>query len=173
MTTQKAIATLREKMGLTQSEFAGKLGVTITSVSRYENGREPSAQILKKLAAAAEAAQLIHLRDFFISNWRAGIVARIEKLPSSGTGRHIPLDEMKRWAGMARHLAGLVQNLQEGYTAVISKCHLDPKDAHVVQSCHRNMWSIWKDLLPQIYNSIEPYINEPIKEKEKTDEGTK
>src|SRR5271154_6425055 len=97
MTTAVAIATLREKMDLKQPELAEKIGVTITSISRYENGRRPNRQVLKKLAAVAEDAKLNDLRDIFTAKWKARIAARLKRLPSSGTERGVPLDDLKRW----------------------------------------------------------------------------
>ena len=44
------IKTLRNKMFLTQSEFAKELGVSIASVARWETGEnEPTMKIKKKL----------------------------------------------------------------------------------------------------------------------------
>ena len=44
------IKTLRNKMFLTQSEFAKELGVSIASVARWETGEnEPTMKVKKKL----------------------------------------------------------------------------------------------------------------------------
>lgn len=44
------IKTLRNKMFLTQSEFAKELGVSIASVARWESGEnEPTMKVKKKL----------------------------------------------------------------------------------------------------------------------------
>lgn len=44
------IKTLRNKMFLTQTEFAKELGVSIASVARWESGEnEPTMKIKKKL----------------------------------------------------------------------------------------------------------------------------
>lgn len=46
------IKTLRNKMFLTQSEFAKELGVSIASVARWETGEnEPTIKVKKKLNA--------------------------------------------------------------------------------------------------------------------------
>jgi transcriptional regulator with XRE-family HTH domain len=102
VTTAKAIATLREKMNVSQQAFAGVLEVTVTSVSRYENGREPSDRVLKKLAALAESKELGHLRDIFNAKRRAGIVTRNENLPSAGTQRRVPVQELAVWYGLLK-----------------------------------------------------------------------
>ncbi|MGI9070749.1 MAG: helix-turn-helix domain-containing protein [Bryobacteraceae bacterium] len=102
MTTAKAIATLREKMDVSQQAFADVLGVTVTSVSRYENGREPSDRVLKKLAALAESKELGYLRDIFAANRRAAIVTRNENLPSAGTQRRVPVQELAVWYGLLK-----------------------------------------------------------------------
>ena len=46
----KNIKKLREKMLLTQQEFADFLGVSFNSISRYENGKfEPTMKIKRQL----------------------------------------------------------------------------------------------------------------------------
>ncbi len=46
----KLVKKLREKLILTQNEFAGLLGVNYTSVSRWENGSfEPTIKIKRKI----------------------------------------------------------------------------------------------------------------------------
>lgn len=47
-----AIKTLRKKMSLSQEEFAKVLGVSFSSINRWENGRhEPTTIIKRKLKA--------------------------------------------------------------------------------------------------------------------------
>ena len=41
MEIAEAIVVLRERMGIKQIDLADRLGVTVTSISRYENGRQP------------------------------------------------------------------------------------------------------------------------------------
>jgi len=88
-----------------QHELAARLGVTSTSVSRYENGREPSRQVLKKLADVAEFAGVVPLRDFFEDKRRREIVARIENLPSGGTQRRVTVEDIAQWAAIAEDIA--------------------------------------------------------------------
>ena len=50
MDYQKLIKKLREKLVLTQQEFAVLLGVSFTSVNRWENGKhEPTIKIKRKI----------------------------------------------------------------------------------------------------------------------------
>ena len=51
MTYAEAIKKLRNKMLLTQMEFAEHLGVSFASINRWETGRfEPTMKIKRKLA---------------------------------------------------------------------------------------------------------------------------
>ncbi|MCB0833545.1 MAG: helix-turn-helix transcriptional regulator [Bacteroidetes bacterium] len=46
----KLVRSLRERLGITQEQLASKLGVTFTSVNRWENGRtKPSPLALKRI----------------------------------------------------------------------------------------------------------------------------
>ena len=50
MDYQKSIKELREKMILSQTEFAKELGVSFASVNRWENGQfEPTIKAKRKL----------------------------------------------------------------------------------------------------------------------------
>ena len=50
MDYQKSIKELREKMILSQTEFAKELGVSFASVNRWENGQfEPTIKVKRKL----------------------------------------------------------------------------------------------------------------------------
>jgi transcriptional regulator with XRE-family HTH domain len=98
MTTAEAIAKLREKMRLNQTQFATKLGVTITSVSRYENGREPKPDVLRRLATLSQEAGVSHLHDFFQAMRRSGIIYSVEKLQSAGGARRVSLGDLALWA---------------------------------------------------------------------------
>jgi transcriptional regulator with XRE-family HTH domain len=109
--TGKAIEALRSKLGDSQYVFAKRLGTTVTTISRYENGHiEPSEEVLLKLAALAESAGEAHLRDTFESQRRAGIVARVESLPSPGTQRRVSLDDLKYIAAVARNVHDDLEN---------------------------------------------------------------
>jgi transcriptional regulator with XRE-family HTH domain len=117
-------------VGISQVEFAARLRTTITTVSRWENGRsEPNREALKKLAKMASDAGLQALRDFFEAQGRAAIAARIAKLPSAGTGRHVAVADLERWSEEQRALAflirGLAKVLSELPTATLANVLVD------------------------------------------------
>ena len=111
MRTAEAITTLREKIG-SQRSLAQKLGVTITSVSRYENGRQPTRKVLRTLAEIADTAGLGHLGEIFQAEYRASVVGRIESLRSTGTERPVPLDDLKRWSSDLQNLQLSIRDMQ-------------------------------------------------------------
>jgi transcriptional regulator with XRE-family HTH domain len=143
VTVKRAIATLRSEIGITQQQLAQKLGVTVTTVSRYENGREPRREILEVLAALAESAGIGRLRDFFETKRRAAIVARIHKLPSSGTQRRISLDDLKYWSAYLNMTA-----------RDITKLHIEDP---VAKEYLRNAAFV----MSHVRDKIEVYVDEP------------
>jgi transcriptional regulator with XRE-family HTH domain len=49
------IATIRKEKGFSQTELAGKVGITYAQIGRYEiKGAQPAADILKKIADALD-----------------------------------------------------------------------------------------------------------------------
>jgi len=92
--TAEAIAKLREKMGVNQIQFAIKLGVTVPTVSRYEHGRKPKEDVLRRLADLSEEAGAPHLRGLFQAMRRSGIASNVEKLSSAGAARRVPVDDL-------------------------------------------------------------------------------
>lgn len=110
MTTAKAIAMLRGKLGLTQEQFAKKLGISLFSVSRYEGGRPPNREIMKKLASLAEKENLEDISEFFQRARRIDITSSYKNRPSAGTGRHVPLGDLKVWSV---RLSSIVDSIQE------------------------------------------------------------
>ncbi|WP_437659015.1 helix-turn-helix domain-containing protein [Sorangium sp. So ce1182] len=54
-TGSMSLKVLREKLGLSQAELGGKLGLARSSVANYENGRSPLSQRLRKWIAKHEA----------------------------------------------------------------------------------------------------------------------
>jgi transcriptional regulator with XRE-family HTH domain len=165
MTTGKAIAALREKLRITQRELADRLGVTVTSISRYENGKEPSRQVLARLADLAESSTLNFLRDIFAAKRRAGIVARLESLPSAGTQRRVSLDDLKRWESAPQFLADELLQVREVYMDIIRKHPIDALDQQRLGATNRRFFLL-KDALLDLSHWIEPYISIP-KQKEK------
>ena len=104
MTTAKAISMLREKLGSTQEQFAKKLGVSLFSVSRYEGGRPPSRKIMKNLAGLAAEQNLDDIREFFERARRIDITSSYKNRASAGTGRHVPLSDLKAWSTRLRSI---------------------------------------------------------------------
>lgn len=54
------IRRLRESMGLSQAQFAERLGVDRTSVAHFENGRKPRkalAAVIERMSAEAKFAR--------------------------------------------------------------------------------------------------------------------
>lgn len=53
MTTGQRIKAARRKVGLTQTELAGKLGISFQSIAQWENDlRNPKLETLQKIASA-------------------------------------------------------------------------------------------------------------------------
>jgi transcriptional regulator with XRE-family HTH domain len=157
MSTAEAIATLRQKLKDKQTTFAERLGVTLTSVSRYENGREPSRQVLKKLADVAAAEKLNDLRDIFTAKWKASITARLKSLRSAGTERSVPLDDLKRWHAAPQFIREKLLEAMEIYRSITVK----PSDQQRLVNANRLVSAIIHNFLPQVSNSLELYINIP------------
>jgi transcriptional regulator with XRE-family HTH domain len=93
----QAIRKLREKLNHDQGELATKLGVTVTTISRYENGREPSAKVLNKLAVMAREAKEQYLAEVFAVRRQADILSRNGNLPSPGTSPRVARTDLERW----------------------------------------------------------------------------
>lgn len=109
------ISSLREKMGISQQELADKLGVTVTSISRYENGREPDRQVLRRLAEIAREAKLRQLQTAFEEGWRAAIAEKLDNLPSAGTQRRVSVADLEYWQWVAQET---VRSIQIALTAM-------------------------------------------------------
>lgn len=59
---QKAVCELRDKLVMTQTEFAKYLGVSFASINRWENGTNKPTTSVKK--------RLLHYAKRTILNWR-------------------------------------------------------------------------------------------------------
>jgi transcriptional regulator with XRE-family HTH domain len=114
-TTAKAIMSLREKLGLTQQQFAERLGVSPFSVSRYEGGREPSREVIGKLSRLAAAAKLDSIHGFFQHKREIEIKESYKNLPSKGTGRHIPLGDLKTWSAFLRKITENLETAKRSF----------------------------------------------------------
>lgn len=67
MTVPEAVKKLRTALGLTQQEFSNRLGLAVTSVSRYETGYSaPTLAVLRQLEKMARETGREDLANFFI-----------------------------------------------------------------------------------------------------------
>ena len=157
----KAVEMLRRKLGDSQRAFAKRVETTVTTVSRYENGRiEPSEQALRKLATIAESAGLKDLQDFFENQRKLGIIARVESLPSAGTQRRVSLDDLKRWQAVPHFAAQELRGLQQGYWDML-KHPLDPAEEKRLGQINHLFSALINNVLLDLSRQIEPYINLP------------
>jgi transcriptional regulator with XRE-family HTH domain len=88
-----AIRELRVQLGLSQFQFASELGITPTSIYRYEAGTSvPNAEVLSRLLQNAVSHQLFDVARDFASAWsdRTGLTFSIQ---GSQTGKNDPLLE--------------------------------------------------------------------------------
>ena len=46
--TRSLIRTLRQQLGMTQEEFAHRLGITVATVNRWENGHNSPTRLARK-----------------------------------------------------------------------------------------------------------------------------
>jgi len=141
VSTADAIVKLRKKLGYTQQRLADLLGVTVVTISRYENGREPKSKALKRLADLAEWAQAKHLQDIFAAKLKGHVAAKLENLPSEGAERRIPKFWFELW--MARQ-----EEIFRATTGLIRKgADLSAKDRRMVLEGIRGLAEqTWKDL---------------------------
>lgn len=59
MEYSKILKQIREKLFLTQQELAGQLGVSFSSINRWETGKnEPSLKCKKRIFELAKATQI-------------------------------------------------------------------------------------------------------------------
>jgi transcriptional regulator with XRE-family HTH domain len=65
----RAVRMLRERLGLTQAQFAKKLGKHTTTVVRYETSRPPTGPILLALADLAREARILALEGCFMASF--------------------------------------------------------------------------------------------------------
>lgn len=96
MTEAEALKRLTEKVG-GRRDLAQRLGITPTSIYRYEHGSKVSTEILKRLSKVAKDEKVEYLEQFFSAQWQAAIVGRVEALQSPGKQRPISLSDLKRW----------------------------------------------------------------------------
>jgi transcriptional regulator with XRE-family HTH domain len=144
MSTGEAISKLREKLGQNQKEFAETLGVTVTTVSRYENGREPTSRVLEILASLAEKAGARHLGELFAAKRRSDIANRVENLSSAGSARRVSAWELQALR-RGLHVLELSRNIVSQYV---------PKDIHGY-----DVVAIMTETLERMQEIVEPYVD--------------
>ena len=144
MSTAEAVSRLREKLGQNQKEFAETLGVTITTISRYENGREPTSSVLEKLASLSDKAGVAYLRDLFAAKRRSDIANRVENLSSAGSARRVSAWELEALR-RGLHVLELSRNVVSQYV---------PKD---IQGY--NVVAIMTETLERMQEIVEPYVD--------------
>lgn len=108
MKSHTAIHWLRTKMGKNQTEFAALVGVTATSISRYENGHEPNSETFAKLAEVANHAGAPNLREFFTTQRCRGITKMIKHLGSPGAALRISRRDLQLWQNLFTKICALL-----------------------------------------------------------------
>jgi transcriptional regulator with XRE-family HTH domain len=109
--TAKAIVLLRQQMGLSQAQLAALLSVTPGSVTRYENGAAPRREVIRKLAGLGALAQIDSVVSLFLQQRRVDVEASYKGRQSSGTGRHVPVRDLRIWHA---HLGAILDRLNKG-----------------------------------------------------------
>jgi transcriptional regulator with XRE-family HTH domain len=156
MSTSLAIAKLRKKLDYTQKQFADIIGVTVVTVSRYENGREPAANVLQRLAHLAAKVKAKHLHDLFVAKLQGDLASRMENLPSAGAERRIPKFLIELWIHRQ-------EQIFRGCTGLLRRNDLTSSERKVVlEGIRRSAETTWKDLrgfladsLPDLYPNEE------------------
>ena len=148
MTVAKAISALRRKLQCTQVEFAKKLEVKPVTISRYENGRQPRSQVIKRLADLAEEAGAPHLRDLFEATWKGGVVSKIDNLPSPGAERRIP----KHWIELWLYRQKLIFRASTG---------LMKKGAHLTASQRSEVYEGIRKEAERTWRDLRTFLREP------------
>lgn len=88
---------LRKELGLNQSQMSKSVGVTVVSLSRYENGREPKGKPLLKLIELADKAGLEDIKSSLEKKHASDASSRVKRLPSIGSERRISSFLLERW----------------------------------------------------------------------------
>jgi transcriptional regulator with XRE-family HTH domain len=63
----RALITLREQLGETQQKFADRVGLTVTTIARYETQRPPRGQMLARLEQVARSEGHAECANTFLS----------------------------------------------------------------------------------------------------------
>ena len=143
--TGESIRALRKRLHLGQKNLAFLLGVTVTSISRYENGQEPRGRVLLKLANLAAGGNLPEFERHFLSKRECRITSVVARLASAGTGRRIPLREL-----------AAIQALCEAIRRERFECQVTGK---------ANSQQVWNEVLRKVDRIVEivaPYLTETV-----------
>src|SRR5215831_17070780 len=83
---QLAILELRKHRGLTQQQLAVHMGVTLTSVNRWETRRPPRGYFLMRLASVAMDFERKDLAEIFLAgaDKELAAIGELSGLPDSG-----------------------------------------------------------------------------------------
>lgn len=94
--------------GMNQSEFAKRVGVGTSTVSRWVNGRKPEADLIDAIAD-------VLVLDYDLVATKAGYRPRelLELDPDSATARLMPLIEQIDWDARPGRLEGLEFELRQ------------------------------------------------------------
>ena len=146
MTTAKAIAKLREKLGLNQQEFGKLLAVSYKTISRYENGQEPTTKVLLQLASISKSAGLGALAALFAAARESNIAARAENLSSQGAAPRVPIMELHRWADALKRIIQDDSHDQCKHFAYLILNEISPYITHVptpreINEANAKFWS--------------------------------
>ena len=148
MSTGQAIERLRKKLDYTQQQLADAIKVTSVTVSRYENGREPAANVLQRLADLAAQARAKHLHDLFVAKLNEGMASRMESLPSAGAERRVPKFYIELWIHRQ-------EEIFRGCTGLLNRNDLTASERKVVlEGIRSTAEKTWKDLRGYLGESI-------------------
>lgn len=111
VTTAEAIQGLRRFVPLTQKELAEILGVSVPTISRYENGREPAPRVVRSLAEISESVRYGLGVMVFRGKWRAAVVSHVGSLPSRGSARRVPVATLEAWAEGLKTPGGSIEKV--------------------------------------------------------------
>jgi transcriptional regulator with XRE-family HTH domain len=147
----EAIRVLRERCGLSHTEFGGKLGVSLNSVSRWERGEGGKRGVregtLARLADLAAEHNFDDLQAFFSAQRAVSISERSRTLPTPGKARRVSLASLKYLSLDQRVDAEFIES------SLLLRANLDP----IVQDGLNMLLINLKNRIQE----IEHYISQP------------
>ena len=126
----EAVRSLREAAGLNQTMFSLRVGVSVSTIYRWESQNPPRGPVLARLAELAQTLKRPDLQGTF--NFALG-----ENLATTPNNEHAGAPESARWhalldviltSGSEKDRIGIQQNLEWGASAVRSR--EGPKSHH-------------------------------------------